>query len=157
MASPVEPLRGCELDRVNDLHAVHERLVDRATLGHLRKTIPLSVSEHPMNRHLCSDPVDPTVGPLVAVQAVVRVARSNSSLTSIPERLMRLWFEYNRRVIAIQAASPQRRSSYGVGPVSVPPAGGGSSPRHENWRACISTAVPAPSRAVTTAILYSSI
>ena len=73
MASPVEPLRGCELDRVNDLHAVHERLVDRATLGHLRKTIPLSVSEHPMNRHLGSDPVDPTVGPLVAVQAVVRV------------------------------------------------------------------------------------
>ncbi len=62
-----------KLDDVNNVHAVRQRLLDRAALGHLCQPNPLSVSERPMNRDVCLDPVDPTVDPLVAAQAVVCV------------------------------------------------------------------------------------
>ena len=47
--------------------------MDRAALGHLGKTLPLSVGERPVNRDLYVDLVNPPVGPLVAVQAVICV------------------------------------------------------------------------------------
>ena len=47
--------------------------MDRAALGYLRKATSLSVGERPVNRDLRVDPVDPAVGLLVAVQAVICV------------------------------------------------------------------------------------
>ena len=44
----------------------------------------------------------------------------------------------------MHVASEPMSISYGVGPVSVPPAERGSSPFHENWRVSTVTSVPRP-------------
>ena len=72
---PAKPSRESilELNAVNDLHALCERLVHGAALGDLSETHPLGVSERSMNRNACLDLVNPTVAPVVAIYAVVGV------------------------------------------------------------------------------------
>ncbi len=62
-----------EGDGINHVHAVGKRLVHRTALCHLRESLSLSIIERSTDRHVRLNAFDPTVRPLIAVDAIVCV------------------------------------------------------------------------------------
>ena len=64
---------GFEVDGIDHVDPVRQRLVNRTALRHLRQPLALGLVERSPESHVRLDALDPAVGTLVAAHAVVGV------------------------------------------------------------------------------------
>ncbi len=121
-----------EGDGINHVHAVGKRLVHRTALCHLRESLSLSIIERSTDRHVRLNAFDPTVRPLIAVDAIVCVDSAELELHVDAVEGDPLMVSIESEGNGDAGGEPPQQQLVGRRSRVSPPAPSGSSPRQKN-------------------------